>query len=313
MSAIKSNLAIIETFPDFKEPGFSIEAYNNFFKTHNIIINASSTDVFYAEHWGCFSIKCAFNGDEFYKMQNRLYRVNDDNFLLLNNGQYYSSYIYSKSLVESFTLNFTNAFINTVAQAYLQKPEKNFDNSIVSQNMQIEFVERFYKHNNNNVSNIILKIKKLVKNFNSNYKQLLELYYELAFQLLLLQKSMNKEINKVDACKYATRKELYKRLHYAKDFIDSCYNCDITLDELAKVSMLNAAYFLREFKKLFLITPYQYLIQTRLREASHILATKNIQIAEVCSSIGYEDVCSFTKLFKNYFGITPEQYKKSFV
>ena len=70
-------------------------------------------------------------------------------------------------------------------------------------------------------------------------------------KLLLLNKEVCKEINNVKACKSSTRKELYKRLHYAKDYIDSCYAFEITLHELPLITLMNTAYFLRQFKKYF--------------------------------------------------------------
>src|SRR5215210_3283276 len=95
-----SSVSLVNNFPDFAAPGFNIDEYNNFFKTFNSIINASSSDISYPDHWGCLSIKCAFGGEEFYQVQNRMYAVNDNNFLVFNEGRNYSSYIFSKNPVE---------------------------------------------------------------------------------------------------------------------------------------------------------------------------------------------------------------------
>jgi len=72
-----------------------------------VLINCHASDIYYPEHWTPLSIKCAFNGKEYYKLKNTTYAVNDRNFLVLNQGTEYASYILSDSVTESFTLNFT--------------------------------------------------------------------------------------------------------------------------------------------------------------------------------------------------------------
>jgi AraC family transcriptional regulator len=127
--------------------------------------------------------------------------------------------------------------------------------------------------------------------------------------MLQIQLGVNSEIKEIKAAKTSTKIELYKRLHYAKDYIDSCYMNNITLQQLSTIACLNSAYFLRQFKKYFTITPYQYIIQKRLAAAKQLLETSVDSVADICFAVGYEDCTSFTKLFKNYFQLTPEKYR----
>ncbi len=308
MKSSISSVVLVNSFPDFSAPGFDIDAYNNFFKTSNSIINASAFDIAYPEHWGCFSIKCALGGEEFYKVQNRVYAVNDNNFLVLNEGQYYSSYIFSKEKVESFTLNFNSAFIQEVSGSYSDE-DKILENAPSHKKVNTEFVEKLY-HHNNIVSPVLFKIKELAKNFNVNRESITELYYQLIENLFVLHKDVNREMHNIKAAKSSTRKELYKRLHYAKDYIDSCYASQITLRELSLITLMNTAYFLRQYKKYFRITPYQYLMHRRLQKAAELLSNTCSPIAEICTTIGYEDVSSFAKLFKKQYAVSPEVYRK---
>lgn len=308
MNAYYSSLALVNNFPDFSVPGFNIEAYNNFFKTSNSIINATASDVAYPEHWGCLSIKCAFNGEEFYRTQNRVYAVIENNFLVLNEGQYYSSYIFSKNPVESFTLNFTSRFVKDVMGCYLRSDEKNMDDPFCGSIETIEFIEKLYPKDAL-VTPVISTIRELAKNFSLNKEIINELFYLLFEKLLMLHKEVGKEINKVTACKSSTRKELYKRLHYAKDFIDSCYASEITLHQLSLITLMNTAYFLRQFKKYFNTTPYQYLMKKRMQVAGEMMRDISLTVSDVCSAVGYEDVSSFAKLFKKSYGFSPEVYR----
>jgi hypothetical protein len=50
------NFFLMNDFPDFNGSCFDIAEYNKTFKKKNVIINAISKDVSYAEHWGPLSV-----------------------------------------------------------------------------------------------------------------------------------------------------------------------------------------------------------------------------------------------------------------
>src|SRR5689334_2499177 len=97
-------------FPDISGPQFDMESYNRRFHDANIIINASVKSAAFEPHWGPLSIKLASGGSEFYKSGDALYRVDDDCFLIFNEGKYYESWIDSEAKVNSCSLNMTPTF-----------------------------------------------------------------------------------------------------------------------------------------------------------------------------------------------------------
>ena len=88
---------------------------------------------------------------------------------------------------------------------------------------------------------------------------------------------------------------------------------DLSLEKIAETAHLNTAYFLRSFKYFFKVTPYQYIIHRRLDEAKKLLENSKVSVTEVCFSVGYYDLTSFIKLFRNKFGLSPEKYQKEFI
>jgi AraC family transcriptional regulator len=315
-------LLIMRGFPDFNAAGFDIDQYNDRFKKGKVIIHASSSDIAYPEHWGCLSVKCAHGGNEYYRANHTLYAVNDDHYLILNEGQTYSSYIFSDRPVGSFTINFPASFIATMTNALLagtddllSKPGDEPANED-DRGHSIEFIERLYPHDNQ-VSPVLRRLCWLALRPVADEDAITEAYYVLLERMFLSQEQVNMEIRKIKAAKNATRMELYKRLHYAKDYITSCYMNDITLQELAGIACLNSAYFLRQFSTCFSLTPYQYIIRERMRAAKHLLETGSMSVTAICFSVGYQDPVSFIKLFKRTYRLTPEVYrlihgKKSF-
>jgi AraC family transcriptional regulator len=93
-------------------------------------------------------------------------------------------------------------------------------------------------------------------------------------------------------------------------YISENINRQITVEDLAEVLHCSKFYFLREFKKLVGITPYQYLMNERLERAKKALTSPTSDIASVASDLGFNDQSHFTRSFKNQFGMTPGQYQK---
>jgi len=293
---------IMTAFPDFYASCFDIAEYNKTFETNNVLIHASSKDIAYREHWGPLSVKCVIKGVEHYECGSRFYNVDGDSYLIFNDGQHYSSYIYSDSETESFTVNFSPAFLQRITEG----PGDNFEDE--QEKKSFEFIEKLYGHDN--IVTPLLRIlyeESVVKK--PNVEIINETYHALLENLLLQQAQLKGEIKRIKARKYSTQVELYKRLNYAKDFIHSCYMNEITLDKLASVACLNSAYFLREFKKYLGATPHQYIMQRRLGAAKKLLETTTCNIAEICYSVGYSDVTSFNKLFRKNFAVTPGAYR----
>lgn len=140
-----------------------------------------------------------------------------------------------------------------------------------------------------------------------------ELLIHLFEKLILLQKSALKELYPLHAMRATTKMEIYRRLNYVRDFIDSSYSENIELKDCAKVALMSPEYLLRQFKVVFGITPYQYTMQKRLTAASLLIAKEEISITQICKQVGYVDIASFSKLFKKTYGITPSQYSKQLV
>jgi AraC-like DNA-binding protein len=108
---------------------------------------------------------------------------------------------------------------------------------------------------------------------------------------------------------------LYKRIVQAKLFIDDNYSTKINIDNISNEAFFSKFHFIRLFKGIYGKTPYQYLTSVRIDHAI-LLFQHNKSISEVCFSVGFEDVRSFSELFKKNVGASPsdflkqEQYKK---
>ena len=103
---------------------------------------------------------------------------------------------------------------------------------------------------------------------------------------------------------------LYNRIVKAKLFIDKNYQDKIDLDNIADEAYFSKFHFIRLFKKIYGKSPHQYLTYVRVEKAKDLLKTET-PIADVCYSVGFESISSFTGLFKRYARKTPSQYQQN--
>ena len=65
-----------------------------------------------------------------------------------------------------------------------------------------------------------------------------------------------------------------------------------------------------KFKNVMEISPSDYLASLRLERAKNLLRQTELQVKEISSLSGYEDVRVFLCRFKKYTGMTPSQYRE---
>ena len=102
---------------------------------------------------------------------------------------------------------------------------------------------------------------------------------------------------------------LYRRIVLAKLFIDNNYANAIDLDNIATEASFSKFHFIRLFKKVYHQTPHRYLTAVRIEKAKLLLQTE-MAVADVCFSIGFDSISSFTGLFKRITSTTPSCYQK---
>ncbi|MCI5700120.1 MAG: AraC family transcriptional regulator [Lachnospiraceae bacterium] len=93
-------------------------------------------------------------------------------------------------------------------------------------------------------------------------------------------------------------------LHY----ISTHYMEDITVEKIAKLLNIDRRHLGRLFLAQTGITPKEYLINVRLQNAANLLRNTSYSAAEVSRLVGYSDYCSFFKIFKKRYGVTPSDF-----
>jgi AraC-like DNA-binding protein len=103
-----------------------------------------------------------------------------------------------------------------------------------------------------------------------------------------------------------------RHLLRAKDLVDASYREPLDVPTLARAARLSPAHFSREFRRAFGETPHQYLLMRRMERAAALLRTTDRTVAEICLTVGFRSVGSFTTTFGRMFGTSPTAYRAAY-
>lgn len=91
------------------------------------------------------------------------------------------------------------------------------------------------------------------------------------------------------------------------DYIESNCKNKLSLSELAGLTFQSKFYFIRQFYKKVGLTPYEYLIQARIKQAQALLKNGMPEL-DVSIELGFNDESHFINSFKKNTGVTPLEY-----
>lgn len=95
-----------------------------------------------------------------------------------------------------------------------------------------------------------------------------------------------------------------------KQYILSCFNTNIGLEDLSRQAGFSKYYLLRVFAKETGLTPHGFLNQVRIENAKRMLKS-GITIVDTALSTGFCDQSHMNRVFKKICGITPGQFKEA--
>ena len=121
-------------------------------------------------------------------------------------------------------------------------------------------------------------------------------------------------INKINSIAKVLKENLHTKEHEAireaKEFIFKNYSKDISLEDVANAVFLSSTYLSRIFKKYVGENYSDYLFRVRMDKAKSLLKNSNLKIYEISEKIGIQTPKYFFKVFKDYTGYTPIEYRK---
>ncbi len=94
-------------------------------------------------------------------------------------------------------------------------------------------------------------------------------------------------------------------------FIEENLGGQLSLSIAANHVHLNPCYLSAVFKEQTNVTFSEYVTRRRIENAKNLLVSTNCTVDEIAHKVGYQTGKYFIKLFKDYEGVTPSQFRKS--
>lgn len=140
-------------------------------------------------------------------------------------------------------------------------------------------------------------------------KRLVERFLKMDYQILELTGAL---IELLGAAMLEERvlREDYKEEYLArgKAYLENNYCYDVRIQDAAKYAGIDRSYLYRIFIERERMAPKQYLMEYRINRAKQMMTGEGYSLTEAACSCGFSDTESFVYHFKQFTGITPQEF-----
>jgi AraC family transcriptional regulator len=91
--------------------------------------------------------------------------------------------------------------------------------------------------------------------------------------------------------------------------IEQCAERDLSLADLSAAAGLSPFQMVRIFKRVTGVTPYRFLLHTRIRNAIEMLRDTSAPITSIAYDAGFGDLSNFINAFRREVGCSPRRYR----
>jgi AraC-like DNA-binding protein len=94
-------------------------------------------------------------------------------------------------------------------------------------------------------------------------------------------------------------------------WIDANSHQEIDLERAAGQAGISPFHFLRLFASALGVTPHQYLVRSRLRDAARLLADDDRPVTDIAYDVGFGDLSNFVRTFHRAAGVSPRRFREA--
>lgn len=93
-------------------------------------------------------------------------------------------------------------------------------------------------------------------------------------------------------------------------YLEAFSQQSVTLEALAGLANLSVFHFARRFKQTTGLSPYQYVLSWKIRQARQWLRAGDLPVAAISDSLGFASPAHFSAVFKRAVGQSPREYQR---
>ncbi|MBD0380878.1 helix-turn-helix transcriptional regulator [Paenibacillus sedimenti] len=92
---------------------------------------------------------------------------------------------------------------------------------------------------------------------------------------------------------------------------DAAHEKSLRIEDIISSLGISPGYGLEVFRKVYGMSPRQYLSDLKLHEAKVLIQQPDLSLKEIASLLGYSHLSHFSRQFKRWTGMSPLQYRQS--
>jgi len=302
---------LLRTLPDFVAAHAEVQqSFNSRWGRENCIVWGRARRSKFGPRTHSLSIRAAWGGEERCQFDGRTVAVDDDSFLILNNGRVCTTQIDSPHPVESFAIYFGPPLVERTYGAMTLSIEKALEQGDAVVERSAEFLESLHPHDKL-VSPVLRFIRLHVLRGIEDEAWYDEQLNFLLERMLAHRNGLIERIDALELIRTSTRREIFRRISLATDYLHSNYRQPIDLESLGKAACLSKYHFLRLFTRVHGITPHQYLLRKRAKTALRLLQTTPLDVCEIASSVGFAQRHALLRQMRRWTGLSPREIRRA--
>lgn len=300
---------LLRSFPDLSTGNSEFNAwFHEKWGRENCIVWGRARRSEFGPYTHSLSIRAVWGGVEYCHVNGRTVAVDDDNFLILNQGQNYSTSIRALQPVESLAICFRPDLLEQVHRDSAASIEQALDRSEAVVERPPGFIENL-QPNDRTVSPVLRFIRAHLRRGVTD-----EAWYDeqLVFLLERMQSHhhrLQQQVDQLALVRPATRRETYRRIGFATDFLHTHYQQEVGLDSLARIACLSKFHFLRLFKLVHGMTPHTYLQRKRINVAVRLLESTQLTNSQIAASVGFAQESTLARQMRRWTTLTSRQIR----
>lgn len=109
------------------------------------------------------------------------------------------------------------------------------------------------------------------------------------------------------------KEEYIRRIHRVQDYIEQHIGEPISIEVLAQEAGFSKYHFSRIFQGILHESLLHYVNRIRMEQALFLLAHRQDKnVTDIAYEMGISDSAVFSRAFRNYFGVSPREYRKAY-
>ena len=163
--------------------------------------------------------------------------------------------------------------------------------------------------NDLNLHAMLRRLAELGRSETTDPASLEGLVEKIALRLIAQQRDLEAYVPRCPGRSLRYRRQVLLRLLRARNYIEHSIGGESNLAHLSGLARMSPAHFVRIYHEVFGQTPHRHLMQSRLLVARDMLVRSECAIGELYLTLGFDNRCAFTRVFKQHFGVPPTRLR----